>query len=248
MADQNDNQKSDGDSRRSKSKRRYYRRKKSSDQGNSRKESSGNQGSDKESGGSKGSGNAAGGQSERRDQQESPRAQNASSDSAQSESKSSSHSPRRSRSGSSGKPKRSRRSARRDSAVDAEQAQARERRRRRRSRRSRTEDRPSIVETIAKEYSAPKDIVVYSHVSRPNLRDAYEFRSEAFANTGGRDIADFRIDISVLFPHVLDPMTPEEEAVAERRLAERAEAAKAWKAQWEATPEEEENEQTEPTM
>lgn len=230
MAEKENPQKSGG-SRRTNSKRRYYRRKKdktgkpksaadaTSKSGEAPAKNSANkQSSGKESPGKKGK---------------------------------SSRSSRGTRAGkSTAKSARKRRSSResrqnepRSGQTDSEQMQARERRRRRRrSRPSRTDNRPSIVETISREYSAPEEIVVYSHVLRPDSREPYEFRSEAFKSTGSRDISDFRVDLSVLFPHILDPMTPEEEAVAERRVAEKAEAAEAWKAAWKNTPEEDEAE------
>ncbi|MEX1019366.1 MAG: hypothetical protein WDZ49_06890, partial [Litorilinea sp.] len=47
----------------------------------------------------------------------------------------------------------------------------------------------------------PKRVFVYTHVLRPALRDAYEYRAEHFSQTG-RTLDDFRIDLSpiLIFP------------------------------------------------
>lgn len=82
----------------------------------------------------------------------------------------------------------------------------RSRRRRRRSR-SRAEDRsgPSIVQEIDTNYIPPESVFVYTHVLRPDQRDSYSFRSE-FASGTGRQLDDFNIDLSSIFPEGAEPV------------------------------------------
>ena len=49
------------------------------------------------------------------------------------------------------------------------------------------------------DYAPPESVFIYTHVLRPEQRDSYSFRSEISSGTG-RTLADFDIDLSLLFP------------------------------------------------
>ena len=83
----------------------------------------------------------------------------------------------------------------------------RDRRRRRRSRsRSASSEAETAVEMAPKDMldaRLPEDVFVYTHVIRSSALDTYGFRPDPFHNRS-RGLADFRIDLSPLFPE----MTP----------------------------------------
>ena len=82
-------------------------------------------------------------------------------------------------------------------------------RRRRRDRRSGSKEAPqtsrrSILQEIEKEYKPPESVLVYTHVVQPSQGgSAYEFRADHFSKTG-RDIEDFRIDLSKILGRIID--------------------------------------------
>ena len=82
----------------------------------------------------------------------------------------------------------------------------RNRRRRRRSK-SKSSDYsgPSIIQEIDADYVTPESVYVYTHVLRPDQRDNYAFRSEIASGTG-RQLDDFQIDLSLIFPEGADPI------------------------------------------
>lgn len=61
----------------------------------------------------------------------------------------------------------------------------------------------------------PKRVFVYTHVARPSLRDAYEYRAEHFTQTG-RKLEDFQIDLSSILQYPDDD--PEGEPVINLRI------------------------------
>ena len=79
------------------------------------------------------------------------------------------------------------------------------RRRRDRSRRPSQETNSSTaaLKEIDFDYVRPESVFIYTHVSRPDQRDSYEFRAETFGGTGRR-LEDFDIDLSLLFPDKTD--------------------------------------------
>ena len=97
------------------------------------------------------------------------------------------------------------------SAGEPEQG-SRRRRRRRKSRRSGEEQNPksAVAKTDVLDAKLPESIFVYTHVVRSSELDTYGFRPDPFLNSS-RELADFRIDLSPLFPE------EEVETVAEER-------------------------------
>lgn len=78
----------------------------------------------------------------------------------------------------------------------------RERRRRRRMRtkqRGQSETAPTIVGETLKDLPPLVPAFVYTHVSRPAMRDGFEFRTEHFSKVT-RKLDDFHIDLSPLYP------------------------------------------------
>ncbi len=77
-------------------------------------------------------------------------------------------------------------------------ARAKRRRRRSQTRQTPADNRPSILQEIEADYSPPSSVFIYTHVSRPDQRDSYEFRPEHFSK-GSRRLEDFQINLSSLF-------------------------------------------------
>lgn len=115
------------------------------------------------------------------------------------------------------------------------------RRSRRRSREQRSDGVAPIIRDIEDNYVKPDSVYIYNHVNHSAV-EHYEFRSERFGSQIGRRIEDFNIDISPLIPHILDPITEEEKALAAERREANRNAATARRTAWENTPEEEEDE------
>ena len=75
------------------------------------------------------------------------------------------------------------------------------RRRRPRSRQGGLPD-PKVIApppVMEDSYVPPASVFIYTHVVRPEQRDSYEFRSEHFSKIS-RQLEDFDIDLSILFP------------------------------------------------
>ncbi len=75
------------------------------------------------------------------------------------------------------------------------------RRRRPRSRQGGLPD-PKVIApppVMEDSYVPPASVFIYTHVVRPEQRDSYEFRSEHFSKVS-RQLEDFDIDLSILFP------------------------------------------------
>ena len=103
------------------------------------------------------------------------------------------------------------------SAGEPEQ-RSRRRRRRRKSRPNEEEQttKGTIAKTDALDAKLPESIFVYTHVLRSSELDTYGFRPDPFLNSS-RVLADFRIDLSPLFP---DDNTENDEQ--ERRIFDAA--------------------------
>lgn len=96
----------------------------------------------------------------------------------------------------------------------------RARRDRRRRKRAADQDAPYPDVVVAQETMPdleiePKQVFVYTHVVRPSLRDAYEYRAEHFSQTG-RTLDDFRIDLSSILIYPED--NPEGEPVIDLHI------------------------------
>lgn len=103
-----------------------------------------------------------------------------------------------------------------EAALDPVKRARRDRRRRKRSGGrggEREGNGPAIVapvEPMPDLEIEPKRVFVYTHVARPSLRDAYEYRAEHFTQTG-RKLEDFQIDLSSILQYPDDD--PEGEPV-----------------------------------
>ena len=65
----------------------------------------------------------------------------------------------------------------------------------------------SIIDTIAHEYTPPKSVFVYTHVTRPAYQGMGDFRTEHFPRVG-RTLDDFSVDISLLFDEEGNMLAP----------------------------------------
>ena len=80
----------------------------------------------------------------------------------------------------------------------------RRRRRKRRSSKRRGPEKPAETQALEIDYVAPESVFIYTHVARKDQRDAaYEYRPDHFAHTG-RQLADFRIDLSSIMGTILE--------------------------------------------
>lgn len=85
-----------------------------------------------------------------------------------------------------------------------ERARSQRRRRRSRSSRRRKTDTRDNQTTLKIDYVAPESVFIYTHVARMDLRDSgYEYRPDHFSHTG-RQLDDFRIDLSSIMGTILD--------------------------------------------
>jgi hypothetical protein len=117
---------------------------------------------------------------------------------------------KRRRSSKSSKENKKSRSQKQDGSSNEKQRineRARNERRRRRKRRSsnrRGAEKPTEIKALEIDYVAPESVFIYTHVARKDQRDAaYEYRPDHFAHTG-RQLADFRIDLSPIMGTILE--------------------------------------------
>lgn len=89
-----------------------------------------------------------------------------------------------------------------DKTADKDVRDNRDRRRRRRMRakqRGPNDATPPVRENVLKDLPPLVPAFVYTHVLRPAMRDAFEFRTEHFSQVT-RQLEDFHIDLSPLYP------------------------------------------------
>jgi hypothetical protein len=85
-----------------------------------------------------------------------------------------------------------------------ERARSQRRRRRSRSKRRRKTNSGNNQTTLKIDYVAPESVFIYTHIARMDLRDSgYEYRPDHFSHTG-RQLDDFRIDLSPIMGTILD--------------------------------------------
>ncbi len=118
---------------------------------------------------------------------------------------------KRRRSSKSSKENKKSRSQKQDGSSSEKQRineRARNERRRRRKRRSSKRrgggEKPTEIKALEIDYVAPESVFIYTHVARKDQRDAaYEYRPDHFAHTG-RQLADFRIDLTPIMGTILE--------------------------------------------
>jgi hypothetical protein len=117
-----------------------------------------------------------------------------------------------------------------DAGLDPVKRARRERRRRKRGG-GRTEFDEDVVavEPMPDLEIEPKRVFVYTHVLRPALRDAYEYRSEHFSHTG-RTLEDFHIDLSAILIYPDD--NPENEPIIDLHIGGTGDAIVGEEADW----------------
>lgn len=117
-----------------------------------------------------------------------------------------------------------------EAGLDPVKRARRERRRRKRAG-GRTEFDEDVVavEPMPDLEIEPKRVFVYTHVLRPALRDAYEYRAEHFSHTG-RTLEDFHIDLSAILIYPDD--NPENEPIIDLHIGGTGDAIVGEEADW----------------